>query len=147
MSDLDDRGSHNPDTDYPAEFWDIIHRGEQNPVRFRSMCLGLPKDQLGTFLRDYNGLASFFLCPPFTLHLAGIGAVWCSEDTLHQVARLLISQGKSEVLKVWNHPEAFGSLVKEWLEEPSLSKANAKSYEFIAQDVWAERFGEEEIPF
>ncbi len=93
MDDQDDRGSHSPDSDYSAEFWGIIHRGERNPVRFRSVCLELPKDQFGAFIRDYNGLASFFLGTPFTLHLAGIGAVWCSEDMLNEVARLLISRG------------------------------------------------------
>lgn len=140
MNTNDFRSSLNPDKDVPSWFWEIIESGCRDRKTMRAVCVSLPKARLHKFIRWYHDLVSYFFAPPFTDNMS---VESCSENELDDVGRWIVSQGKTYHSEVWTHPEKIAAIFKRWRQHSASNKMDEKSYDFVPEQVWRERFGED----
>lgn len=121
-----------PADEIPDWFWAVIAAGGQDRETFRSVLSKLPKGRFRAFLSDYRAFADALMEPPFTFPCG-------SGDHRMDTARWVVTQGREFYLAVWDRPEAFRDL----LARPARPKRDRKTYGYIPEEVWLDRYGED----
>ncbi len=93
-----------PDT-VPEEFWDIIEKAQQDPLRFRAIIKKINRQQLLLFYWTYEELANWLR----TEYYSSNASRNLSEDGMSELANWVVAQGKEYYHKIFNHPELIPS--------------------------------------
>jgi hypothetical protein len=110
-------------------FWDIVERAARNKQKLREILMGMEREEIRRFQREFVEAAVELTDEPFLEHMDPDE----SEDGAQDISNYVVSQGRERYLHVLQNPSAIPKHVD--LGEPT-------NLSGVAGNVFEERFGE-----